>query len=419
MYISRHSGPLLEKLVQSPLGQCLILTGARQTGKTTLLQKRFGGDYTYVSFDEPLTRESLAGRGAAEWLRQGQRFLFDEVQKVPDFLGTVKAMVDRGEEGTSIILSGSAQIQLLTKVRESLAGRAITRELYPLTVSELAGIDRPALLALLSGTGGGGVETFLDNLKFAALHPEKHAVLKEKLDHVLAWGGMPRLTLLDEDEYRWLWLSEYCGTYLQRDVADLGRVADLDNFLRLEKLAAMRTAGILNYADLARDADMAAVTAKRYVQYLTLSYQAFLLPPYRHRAKERLIKSPKLHWLDSGVQRVLSGLRRGLTGAQFESAMVAEIFKLCRTHALEVELFHLRTKDGREVDLLARLPSGGYLAWEMKAGPRATAADARHLRNLSALLDGPLLAGMVVYRGNTLEAFEDNLYGVPAHLLLG
>ena len=111
--------------------------------------------------------------------------------------------------------------------------------------------------------------------------------------------------------------------------------------------------------------------------------------------------------------------RQGLTGAQFESAMVAEIFKLCRTHALGVELFHLRTKDGREVDLLARLPSGGYLAWEMKAGPRTTAADARHLRNLSTFLDGPLIAGMVVYRGNTLESFEDNLYGVPAHLLLG
>lgn len=282
----------------------------------------------------------------------------------------------------------------------------------------MAGINRPWLLSLLAGQGD-SVEELLADLRFAALHPEKQAILKEKLSHLLAWGGMPRLTQIGEDEYRWLWLSEYCSTYLQRDVADLGRVSDLDNFLRLEKLAAMRTAGILNYADLARDADLAAVTAKRYVQYLTMSYQAVLLPPYRNRAKERLIKSPKLHWIDIGLQRVLSGLRHGLTGEQFESAMVAEIHKLCRTHALEVELFHLRTKDGREVDLLARLPSGEYLAWEMKAGPRATPADARHLRNLAELLDGPLLAGMVVYPGDTVESFGDNLYGVPAHLLLG
>ncbi len=117
------------------------------------------------------------------------------------------------------------------------------------------------------------------------------------------------------------------------------------------------------------------------------------------------------------MQRVLSGLRASLTGQQFEISIIAEIHKVCRTLGLKTELIYLRTKDGREVDLLTRLPSGGYIAWEMKAGERAARLNGRHFRGLDAYLDGPLLAGIVVYLGDSIEIWEENMLAVPAHVL--
>ena len=417
MYIDRAIAPTLHALADTPLGRCLVLTGARQTGKTTLLQHEFGRDYEYFSFDEPFARAGLARRSAADWLARGRRYIFDEVQKAPDFMGTVKAMLDSGPQDLRLLLSGSAQIHLLSSIRESLAGRSVTRELYPLSVPELAGIDRPLIKDILSSTCAKDVRTLFAGMAFLSHRSASVADARRYLEHVLTWGGMPALLALEDPEHKWIWIEEYCQTYLQRDLSDLARVADLDDFFRLERLAALRTAGILNYADLARDADLSAVTAKKYLRYLMLSYQAFLLPPYRSRARERLIKAPRLHWADIGVQRVLSDLRAGLTGQQFDTAIVAEIHKVCRTLGLKVELMYLRTKDGREVDLLTRLPNGGYIAWEMKAGERAARVDGRHFRGLDAYLDGPLLAGIVVYQGDSIEIWEENMLAVPAHVL--
>jgi len=222
---------------------------------------------------------------------------------------------------------------------------------------------------------------------------------------------------LQEETQRWIWLEEYCQTYLQRDVADLGRVADLDDFFRFERVAARRTAGLVNMSDLARDADLSMVTVKKYLRYLDLSYQAFLLPALRRVKRGRVIKAARLHWVDMGVQRVLSGHRQGLTCQQFETTVVAEFHKLTRTLRLPVELFHLRTRDGREVDLLVRLPGGSYLAFEIKSSTRAAPQDARHLRDLGSLLSEPVIGGVVVYRGDSLERWGDGLCALPASAL--
>jgi predicted AAA+ superfamily ATPase len=412
MYIPRMLAPVLRSLAKAPIGRGLIVTGARQTGKTTLLQREFVPPYEYHSFDELLSRESLGRRPAAEWLRRGSSYVFDEVQKQPAFLGTVKALLDQGPPGQRVILSGSAQIQLLSGVRETLAGRVVTRELFPLSVVEHAGVERPLILDLLECSSAAEVRQLVEEAAIGGL--DDAAAVRTSLDHVVAWGGMPRLLTLSEPGHRWLWLDEYCQVYLQRDLADLGRVADLDDFVRLERVAAQRTATTLNYSDLARDADLSPITAKKYLRYLDLSYQTFRLEAFRGRSADRLIKAPRLHWTDIGVQRALSRLREGITGQQYETAIVAEIYKLVRTLRLKVEVSYLRTKDGREVDLLTRLADGSYLAWECKAADRTAPVDARHLRGLGAYLDGPLLAGFVVYEGRDVQAWQDDLYGLPA-----
>ncbi len=415
MYINRLLSSPLHELASAPIGRGLILTGARQTGKTTMLRREFVPPYQYYTFDELLSRDALSRRPAAEWIRRAASCVFDEVQKAPTFFGTVKRILDDGPADQKIILSGSAQIQLLDGVRETLAGRVVTRELYPLTVAELAGVKRPLALDLLACSSRSEVAALLGEAALTV--GEAIGEVGDSLSHLLVFGGMPVVVGLEDPSHRWLWLDEYCQTYLQRDLADLGRVSDLDDFVRLEKVAAARTAGLVNFSDLARDADMSPITAKKYLRYLELSYQTFLLAAFRGRSAQRLTKAPRLHWVDLGIQRTLCRNRDGLTGAQFETAIVIEIHKLVRTLRLDVELSHFRTKDGREVDLLVRLPSGAYLAIEVKAGERAARFDARHMRDLEQYLDGPLLAGLVIYRGQHVRSWGDKLFAVPATTL--
>jgi predicted AAA+ superfamily ATPase len=415
MYVRRLLTPALRSMSETPLGRGLILTGARQTGKTTLLRREFVPPYEYHSFDELLTRETIMRRPAAEWARRGRQFVFDEVQKAPAFMGTVKALLDPPDADVRVILTGSAQVQLLAGVRETLAGRVVTRELFPLTAVELAEIEHPLIVNLLACRSTEDVRRLVEAAAF--VDGDTLARTRAGFRQVLSFGGMPPVTALAEPSHRWIWLEEYCQTYLQRDLADLGRVGDLDDFVRLEKVAAGRTATTINFADLARDADLSPLTAKKYLRYLELSYQTFNLDAYRGNASDRLIKAPRLHFVDLGVQRVLSRWREGANGPQVETAVVGELHKLVRTLRFDVEMSYLRTKDGREVDLLTRLPGGGYLAWEMKCGERASPADARHLRGLADLLDGPLLAGLVIHQGDQVDTWPGGLFALPAATL--
>jgi predicted AAA+ superfamily ATPase len=408
----------LSQLLSSPACRCLVVTGARQTGKTTMVRDQLAPDFEYHTFDEVLERRILAETPASQWLARGRSLVFDEVQKEPAFMGTVKAIADRAPADLRVVLTGSAQLALLGSVRETLAGRTVTRELYPLTLGELTQA-KPLLLDLLASPSPEAAAGLLSEARLAPQRREATARARVHLEHLAAWGGMPALTSLERPEDRWLWLQEYCQTYLQRDLADLGRVSDLDDFVRLERLAARRTASLINYADLARDADLSPITTKKYLRYLELSYQAFLLPAFRGPAELRLSKSPKLHWMDLGIQRVLSGLRLGMTGPQFETLATGEILKLTKTLAIDVAASHLRTKDGREVDLLLSLPTGAHVAFEMKAGEQASRHDARHLRGLERLVDGPLLARVVLYGGRQVLDLGEGCHAVPLEALVG
>ena len=415
MFIERAITPYLRHLLGLDVARCLLLTGARQTGKTTLLRREFPS-FAYYSLDEPLEREAILRRPSRWWLAQGSRFIFDEVQKAPDFFGTIKAMIDNGPPELRIILSGSAQIRLMTRIRESLAGRAVRVELFPFHTVELSRGEARLLRGMLSGEQRSGIAGWLTHLSHLSPGDPRLLAVQEAQEQLLGLGGMPPVHVLSTVEEKWLWLKEYCGTYLQRDLMDLGRIADLDNFLRLERLAAMRSGGIINYADMARDADISAVTAKRYINYLEISYHCFLLRAFRRRRKERLIKASKLYFTDLGIQRVLSGLKTGLTGEQFETYVIAEVIKFLAILNSEAQGFYLRTKDGREVDLLLQTEQG-YWAMEIKhsrnPGPRA----ARHLRGLEAYLDGPLLGGFVVTSGGWIKELGPDVWTIPSWAL--
>ncbi|MDQ5767096.1 ATP-binding protein [Thiothrix subterranea] len=405
----------LQHKAASRFGRITVLTGARQTGKTTLVRALFP-DYTYLTLDDPITRPDYARLSAAQWQERYPLVILDEVQKLPALLDSVKATYDQYPD-TRYILLGSSQILLLEKVQESLAGRAALIELYSLTLPERQtttadeAITPSRLVRLLMGEPA-------SILQGIPLTDTRYAKAENAWADYLEYGAMPAIvdSSVEKSEKR-EWLQDYIRTYLQRDVRDLGNMRELEPFVRAQKALAALSGQLLNVSELAKQAGISAVTAKRFISYLEISYQAIQLAPWFRNLHKRLSKSPKVHFLDPGIQRVLLNRTGTFTGHEFESAVVAEIYKQIKTHALAVDCYHLRTVDGREVDLLLELENG-YIAIEVKMSAHVSATDARHLHDLAELLDKPLLHALVVSNDPQVQQWG-NVMAVPVAWLLG
>lgn len=398
-------------------GRLIALTGARQTGKTTLVRSGFP-DYTCLSLEDPVTRPDFVALSAPQWYQQYPRSILDEVQKAPSVIESIKAVYDRYPDARSILL-GSSQILLMDQSRESLAGRVSLIELYPLTLPEMltdSWEDPVVESRLIRFLATGEREILHDGVP---LQEDGYAKAARYLKHYLEFGAMPAIMdpgLSDEDRYDWL--DNYVRTYLQRDLRDLANLRELVPFVRLLRAIAGLTGGLLNMNELARLAGVTARTANRFVSYLELSYQVILLQPWFRNRSKRLSKSPKVHLLDPGIQRVLINRRGRPTGPEFESAIVAEIHKQIKNSRLPVDCYHLRTVDGREVDLLIETERG-FLPVEIKMTERVSSADARHLRRLDTILDKPILGSLVLSNDPHIRNLGEGITAVPAGWALG
>lgn len=407
---------LRDRLPTADNRRLVVLTGARQTGKTTLTGKVYA-DLNYISLDAPENREMLKNVTSANWSRVVGRSVLDEAQKEPQVFEKVKYAFDNGDIQFTV-LTGSSQIMLLKNIRETLAGRAFFYELWPLMQSELSRADRagkaspPLIHYLLEADDPGRI--------FADLPPVR--LDKDDIDsrnaenHVLTWGGMPALLPLNEAD-RWKWLKDYTYAYLERDLADLVRFNDLSAFWKFQRLAALRSAGLLNYSELGRDAGISVDTARRYLEYLRISYQAFLVQPFYKNLTSSLVKTPKLYWTDIGIWRVLSGFTGGLTGELYETMVVSEIMKWIRTAEVNVRPFFYRTRSGLELDLLIETGQG-YLGLEIKSRSTVVVGDTRAMKAVAAALGDQWLGGMVVYTGDEIGPIgRPNLWKIPSRRL--
>ncbi len=266
----------------------VLLTGARQVGKTTLLRRLSQGERTYVTLDDPLVL-NLAKADPALFL---QRFpppvLIDEIQYAPELLPYIKMAADRAGQPGLFWLTGSQQFHLMKGVSESLAGRV--------AVLHLLGLSRPELI-------GRGLDAppFLPTPEEIARRSTQRSKLTLKELYRLIWRGTLPAIALNPAVERDLFYSSYVQTYLQRDVRDLARVGDEMAFLRFLRATAARTGQILNLADLARDADVAPNTAKHWLSILQTAEIVYLLEPYHTNLTQRLVKTPKLYFLDTGL----------------------------------------------------------------------------------------------------------------------
>jgi hypothetical protein len=325
----------------------LLLTGPRQVGKTTLLQRLARRDRKYVSLDDPAAR-ALAQTDPALFLERFEPpVLIDEIQYAPQLLPLIKIACDaRSRKRGAFWLTGSQQFQLMRGISETLAGRVAILNLLGFTNRERRRQEP-------------GVPPFLPIPTVLQERATSASSLSLKRLYADIWlGSYPALAsrqVRDRD----LFYSSYLQTYLQRDVKDLAQVGNETAFLRFVKACAARTAQLLNLSELARDADIAVNTAKSWLSILQASFQTALLPSYHTNVTKRLIKAPKLFFLDTGMCAYLTEwstpqtLEAGaMSGAILETHVFGEVLKSWWNHGRQAPLYYYRDKDGREIDLL-------------------------------------------------------------------
>jgi len=394
---------------KSVFGRILVITGARQTGKTTLV-KHLYPDYAYVSIEDPVVVDQYKSLTAAQWELNFPLAIIDEIQKEPQIVESIKSVYDQFSEPKYIIL-GSSQIMLLKKIRETLAGRCSIFDLYPLTLPELLTNSWQEKVSL----------SYFQNL---VLHnnvndlPIKlqsdYAIKSNAFKHYLMFGGYPALSGNDtSDEEKYDWLSNYIRTYLERDIRDLADIRNLEPFTKAQQLMALRTGTILNNSQLAAESGVTSKTIARFVEYMKLSYQLIILQPWHKNAGKRLVKSPKIHFMDVGILRALLKKRGELTGLEFESAIISEIYKQIKTAGIEASLFHFRTFDGREIDLLLETESA-YIAIEIKKTNTVRKVDGRSLIGLEEFLNKPVKHKIIVSNDENIRNFDEGITAIPA-----
>jgi hypothetical protein len=385
----------------------VVVTGLRQAGKTTFLQRDaiFRGR-RYLSLDDFATLEA-ARRDPRALLAGDEPMTIDEAQRCPELLLAIKQAVDERREPGRFVISGSANLALLRGVSESLAGRAIYLTLHPFTRRERLGAvgSRPFLLQVLEE----------DAVPRGASGPAVGG------DEILR-GGMPAIAL-DPAVDRATWLLGYEQTYLDRDVRSLTQVADLVSFRNLLRLAALRGGQLLNVSELARDARLSVATVTRYLGLLETSFVVTRLPPYLRSRVTRLIKSPKLYVADSGLAAHLTdaddlgpAADEPLRGALFETFVHQNLAAILAALPGRSELAFWSVQGRYEVDFV--IGSGRrVVAVEAKAGARF---GDRELAGLRAFLakTGRAGLGLLAYRGSEVVPLGERLYAVPVGTLL-
>jgi len=415
MQVSRHLARLLP-----PLGEgrrLVLITGARQVGKTTLTRAQYPS-LPYFNLDAVENRHYLSQVPSFQFAKEIGASILDEAQKEPAVFEKLKYAYDDKQIAFSVLL-GSSQILLLKKIRESLAGRVAIYELFPLMMSELAsqaepsGLHAPMLEGLCEAKD---LNNFL-SLQPMLIAPAAAQIKKNAQQHLMQWGGMPALLAIAENE-RQKWIRDYEYTYLERDLADLARLSDLEPFRLFQQLSALRSAHLLNYSELARDSGVSVDTARRYLEYLKLSYQVELLQAYRSNRNSSLVKTPKIYWLDIGLYRSLTQYYGQLQGQLYETLIVSEVAKWKRGLQKTVDLYFYRTSGGLEVDLVLK-KADGIIGLEIKSRSEVSVRDSKSLKLMAEQLKEEWLGGIIVYNGDRLEKIaEPNIWAIPSWRLL-
>ena len=401
---------LVERRVEEALADTpvVLIVGPRRAGKTTLAKKMGMGKLklVYLTLDDRTTLNAAQSDPEA-FIRELDCAIIDEIQRAPELLLAIKKSVDDDYRPGRFLLTGSANVLTLPRVADSLAGRIETIHMLPLAHVEVLGRS----------------SSFLNGI-FAGHFAVKDAILGDNLVEQVLSGGFPEALDRDSEQRRQDWLRSYLKAILSRDlrdIADVERLAELPKFVRL---LAQQSGQLINFSNLGSGIDVNYKTSQRYVRLLEQVFLVSTLPPWHTNAIKRIIKTPKMHFLDSGILSTSCGLtlnrikdNRSQFGTVLESFVFAEILKLITGSDLSLTPYHFRDQDAREVDIVLERDDGMIVGIEVKASATVGVRDFSGLKTLSEICKDKFAFGAVLYDSANCIPFGDKLAAVPISCL--
>jgi len=389
----------------------VLVHGPRQAGKSTLAQRLIDEGYSarYVTLDDAIALAAAREDPAGFLTAFDGPIALDEIQRAPELMLAIKAAVDRDRRPGRFLLTGSTNVLLLPQLADSLAGRMEVVTLLPLSQGEIDGRR----------------ERFIDRCfdRDWALPGEGKEDRRQIMQRALR-GGYPEPVTRSNESRRTAWFGAYVTAILQRDIRDLADIADLSAVPRLLTLLAARSASLLNYSELSRSLGLPLTTLKRYVALLENTFLVHVIPAWTGGLGRRMVKSPKMSLLDTGLMAHVLGLEVArfdrdptLAGPVFETLVAAEIRKQIGWSSVRPALSHFRSSTGAEVDLVLEDRAGLLIGIEVKARATVNGSDFRGLRSLAEVTGDRFLRGIVLHTGREAVAFGERLWALPMSAL--
>ncbi|MFZ2855729.1 MAG: ATP-binding protein [Rhodocyclaceae bacterium] len=401
----RHLSPLIaEALEDTPV---VLLNGARQTGKSTLVQSLSATHgRRYLTLDDQATLAAARSDPAGFIAGLDGPVVLDEVQRAPGLFLAIKASVDRHRAPGRFLLTGSANVLLLPDIADSLAGRMEVLSLWPLSSAET--MDSPSI---------NRTDWLFDGpLNTLTIPPCE----REQLTTILLSGGFPEALSRNSPRRRAAWFESYLQAILQRDVRELANLEQLTEMPNLIQLLAIRSASLLNFAELSRSVGLPQTTLKRYFSLLEMLFLVFRLPAWERNAGKRLVKAPKVFLPDSGLLAHLMEIsperlmaEPGLPGGLVETFVLGELLKHLAFSEKRLTLWHYRTQSNIEVDFVLENRLGKLTGIEVKASASVDSKDFKGLRHLKETEPQTFQRGIVLYGGREIVPFSVDLFAVP------
>lgn len=389
-----------EALADTPV---VLIVGSRRAGKTTLVRKMGEKGRTYITLDDQ-TVLGAARSDPSGFIRGLDRAIIDEIQRVPDLLLAIKKTVDEDYRPGRFLLTGSANVLTLPRVADSLAGRMETIQMLPLSQAEIMG--RPT--------------TFLERLFAGKLEGDKRAVVGEDLVQLVLLGGFPEAISRQSERRRQDWARSYLTSVLTRDLRDIADIEKLTELPKFVRLLAEHSGQLVNYSRFGSSINVSYKTGQRYVALLEQVFLVQTLQPWYTNALKRIAKTPKLHFLDSGLLAAARGLtfervkaNRNLFGPLLESFVYSEVLKLMTASDLRLTPYHFRDQQMREVDIVLERDDGMIVGIEIKASATVRSGDFGGLRTLAEACGERFAYGVVLYDSTDFVPFGEKLAATP------
>lgn len=408
---------ILESLKHFPV---VLLTGARQVGKSTLAQEVIGKNWEarYLTLDDRAVLDGALRDPEGLISATPTPVVLDEIQRAPDLLRAIKRRVDRERIAGQYLLTGSANLMTLASVSETLAGRVALYTLMPFGWPERMERPIPTILQDL-------FEAQTSSALLKKLPKTTGVDTRKMIVSCILGGGYPDPALMKSSEMRHRWFDSYRQTYLERDLLSIKSIENIPDFNRLLSLVAFRTGGLLNLSDLSRESGLPFTTLRRYMNLLEVTYQVFLLTPYHANIGKRLVKTPKLFMNDTGMACYLRGIddwaaleHQGQVGSMVETWAASEILKLMTVTDHRFHFYFWRTHAGHEVDFLIEF-GGKLVAIEVKWSSRVDESVLSSLERCHDALAGKLLRSVILYGGTEIVPLSPKITAIPFAVFFG